>query len=153
MERVRNLSRPPEHPLNHVMVWVGLSVLLPLLPIAVGIALHILQREPVSLFKLLDGIELLLIALWLITASAWDLSKLEFRWEKPLRLILICIAAIDLIFLILIYVHGRVRSLDLDTEAYLSVAIIYFVLAVIIAVTLQIYMSATVYYGFRGGVT
>ncbi len=96
----------------------------------VGIALNIMQREAVSFYRLLDGIELFLISLWLVTATAWDLSKHDFKWEKPLRMVLIGLAIIDLIFLILIYVNNRVRSLDLDKEAYLTIAVAHFVAVV-----------------------
>lgn len=147
------MHRPPEHPLIHIMVWVGLSILLPSLPIIVGVLLNIMQREPVSVIKLLDGIELFLISLWLVTASAWDLSKQDYRWEKPSRMVLIGIAAIDLIFLILIYVNNRVQSLELDAETVISIALVNFSAVVFLAVALQLYMSYTVYKGYTKGET
>ena len=147
------MRRQPEHPLIHTMVWVGLSILLPLLPVMVGVALNIMQREAVSFYRLLDGIELFLISLWLVTATAWDLSKHDFKWEKPLRMALIGLAIIDLIFLILIYVNNRVRSLDLDKEAYLTIAMAHFVAVVFIAVALQFFMSYTVFEGYPKGET
>ncbi len=134
------MHREQDHPLTQVMAWIGLSILLPLLPVVFGMVITVMQRQTVDLFKLLDGLELFLISLWLVTATARDLARYGFGWEKPLRMVLIAFAAIDLIFLVLIYVNNRVRDLELDTEMYLSLAMAHFLFVVIIAVALQLYM-------------
>ena len=134
------MHRERDHPVTQVMAWIGLSILLPLLPVVFGIVITVLQRKSVDLFKLLDGLELFLISLWLVTVTARDLARYKFTWEKPLRMALIALAAIDLIFLVLIYVNNRVRDLELDTELYISLAMAHFVFIVVIAVALQLYM-------------
>lgn len=131
------------------MAWIGLSILLPLLPVVFGIVITVMQRQTVNLFMLLDGLELFLISLWLVTATARDLGRYEFSWEKPVRMALIALATIDLIFLVLIYVNNRVRELELDTELYLSLAMAHFVFIVVIAVALQLYMHYYDYSEYR----
>ena len=130
-----------EHPTTRVVVWAGLSIGLPLIPVIVGAAMTVMQRETVDLFKLVDGIELFLISLWLVTATAWDLSRHDFRWEKPLRILLIGFAIFDLVFLVLIYIHDRVKDLGLHAEAYLTLALAHFAAIVVIAIALQLLMS------------
>ena len=134
------MNRKRYHPVTQVVAWVGLSIFLPLIPVFCGIATYVLQSETINLFKLLDGIELFLVSLWLVTATAWELSKHDFHWERPARLALIALGAIDLICLVLIYVHSRIRSLDLDTETYLSLAIGHFLFIATVSVALQLYM-------------
>ena len=132
-----------EHPTTRVVVWAGLSIGLPLIPVIVGAAMTVMQRETVDLFKLVDGIELFLISLWLVSATAWDLSKHNFRWEKPVRIALVALATIDLIFLVLIYVNTRMKSLDLDPDMYLTIAVGHFLLIVLGTIALQLFMSYT----------
>ena len=134
------MHREQDHPVTQVMAWIGLSILLPLLPVVFGVVITVMQRQTVNFFKLLDGLELFLISLWLVTVTARDLARYKFNWEKPLRMALIALAAIDLIFLVLIYVNNRIRDLELDAEMYLSLAMAHFVFIVVIAVALQLYM-------------
>ena len=135
------MNRRLDHRVTVVMAWVGLSVFLPLIPVICGIAITIRRRETVDLFKLIDGMELFLISLWLVTATAWDLSRHNFRWKTPLRMALIALAAIDLIFLALIYVDTRMVSLSLDTLGYLTIAIGHFLLVALGTIVLQLFMS------------
>ncbi len=140
------MHREQDHPVTQVMAWIGLNILLPLLPVVFGVVITVMQRQTVDFFKLLDGLELFLISLWLVTVTARDLARYKFSWEKPLRMALIALAAIDLIFLVLIYVNNRIRDLELDAEMYLSLAMAHFIFIVVIAVALQLYMH---YYDYR----
>ena len=138
------MTASSDHPITQVMVWAGLNILLPLLPVMFGVAITLSQSETVDMFRLLDGIELFLISLWLVTATAWDLSRHDFRWEKPLRILLIGLAIFDLVFLVVIYIHDRVKDLSLNPEAYLPMAMIHFAVIVVTAVALQLLMSYAV---------
>ncbi len=140
-----------QHPLTHITVWAALSIGLPLLPILVGVLIALLQRAEISFLDLLDGIELFLIALWLVTATNVDLAKFRFSWSKPFQFTLIGLGVINLIFLTLVYVNNRVRSLDFDPATTLVLAAGFFVAVSIISLALQFFMSFCHYR--RGGST
>ena len=130
-----------QHPLTHITVWAGLSIGLPLLPILVGVLIALLQRAEISFLNLLDGIKLFLIALWLVTATNVDLSRFRFSWAKPFQFTLIALGVLNLIFLTLVYVNNRVRSLDFDPATTLVLAAGFFVAVSIITLALQLFMS------------
>ena len=130
-----------QHPLTHITVWASLSIGLPLLPILVGVLIALLQRAEISFLNLLDGIELFLIALWLVTATNVDLAKFRFTWAKPFQFTLIGLGVLNLIFLTLIYVNNRVRSLDFDPATTLLLAVGFFIAVTIISLALQLFMS------------
>ncbi|MCY4071449.1 MAG: hypothetical protein OXG60_09120 [Chloroflexi bacterium] len=132
-----------QHPLTHITVWAALSIGLPLLPILVGVLIALLQRAEISFLNLLDGIELFLIALWLVTATNVDLAKFRFSWAKPFQFTLIGLGVLNLIFLTLVYVINRVRSLDFDPTTTLTLATGIFVAVCIISLALQLFMSFT----------
>jgi len=134
--------------LTHITVWAGLSIGLPLLPILVGVLIALLQRAEISFLNLLDGIELFLIALWLVTATNVDLARFRFSWAKLFQFTLIGLGVLNLIFLILIYVNNRVRSLDFDPATTLVLATGFFVAVSIISLALQFFMS---FINFRRG--
>ncbi len=112
-----------------------------MLPILVGVLIALLQRAEISFLNLLDGIELFLIALWLVTATNVDLAKFRFTWAKPFQFTLIGLGVLNLIFLTLIYVNNRVRSLDFDPETYISLALGHFMFVTTVTVALQLFMS------------
>ena len=130
-----------QHPLTYITVWAALSIGLPLLPIMVGVLIALLQRAEISFLNLLDGIELFLIALWLVTATNVDLAKFRFTWAKPFQFTLIGLGVINLIFLTLVYVNNRVRSLDFDQATTIGLASGHFIFIVTISIMLQFYMS------------
>jgi len=142
------LYQRSQHPLTHITVWAGLSIGLPLLPILVGVLIALLQRAEISFLNLLDGIELFLIALWLVTATNVDLARFRFSWAKLFQFTLIGLGVLNLIFLILIYVNNRVRSLDFDPATTLVLATGFFVAVSIISLALQFFMS---FINFRRG--
>jgi len=135
------LYQRTQHPLTHITVWAALSIGLPLLPILVGVLIALMQRAEISLLNLLDGIELFLIALWLVTATNVDLAKFRFTWAKPFQFTLIGLGVLNLIFLTLVYVNNRVRSLDFDPTTTLILATGFFVAVCIISLALQLFMS------------
>ena len=135
------MYQQPQHPLTHITVWAGLSIGLPLLPILVGIIIALLQRTEISFVNLLDGIELFLISLWLVTATNVDLSRFRFSWAKPFQFALIGLGVLNLIFLTLIYVNNRLRSLDFDSNITLFLASGFFAAIGIVTFALQLYMS------------
>lgn len=130
-----------QHPLTHITVWAALSIGLPLLPILVGVLIALLQRAEISFLNLLDGIELFLIALWLVTATNVELAKFRFTWARPFQFTLIGLGVLNLIFLTLVYVNNRVRSLDFDPAITLVLAAGFFVAVCIISLSLQLFMS------------
>lgn len=134
-----------QHPLTHITVWTALSIGLLLLPILVGVLIALLQRAEISFLNLLDGIKLFLIALWLVTATNIDLAKFRFSWAKPFQFTLIGLGVLNLIFLTLVYVNNRVRSLDFDPATTLVLATGFFVAVSIISLALQLFMSFSNY--------
>jgi len=129
--------------------WIGLGIVLPSLPIVIGTMVTILQGIEVSFTDLLDGIELFLISLVLVTATYIDLSKTELNWSSHflfyffIRAVLFVLGALNLIFLTLIYINNRVTPLDFDPDLNLLLAIGYFVLIGIITTPLQFYIGYT----------
>ena len=136
-----SLYQQPQHPLTYITIWAALSIGLPLLPILVGVLIALLQQAEISFLNLLDGIELFLIALWLVTATNVDLARFRFPWAKPFQFTLIGLGVVNLIFLTLVYVNNRVRSLDFDPRTTLILATGFFLAVSIISLALQLYMS------------
>ena len=97
------------------------------------------------MLRLVDGIELFLIALWLSTATAWDMSKSRLQWGRPVRVLLILLAALNLIFLVAIYIDKRVRSLDFDPRFVVELAFGHFLVTSVMTIALQSYMSIIEY--------
>ena len=131
----------------HFILWICLSIFLPLLPIGLGILIAGLQQVEVSWFDLLDGIELLLISLGLVTATGIDLSQGKIDWpRRPLlffliRMLLILLGIANLILLTLIYVDDRVTDLQFDTETKFSFVMMLAVAISLATVVIQLYIG------------
>jgi len=145
------LHRKSGHPSIHITIWICLGIVLPLLPIMVGIIVAILQRVEVSLTDLLDGIELLLISLGLVTATVVDLSKAELdRSSRPLlfffiRLLLFTLGLLNIVLLTLIYVNDRVASLKFDSDIKFAIVFILAIAISLITIVMQLYIGYTRY--------
>ena len=135
------MRRRVDDPLTYALVWVALGIILPLTPIFVGVIIHLMQRTTLELPRLVNGIELFLITLWLSSATAWDMSKSRLAWSRPLRVLLIGLAALSLVFLVAIYIDNRVRSLDFDSVFVVQLAFGHFLVTSVMTVALQLYMS------------
>ncbi|MCY4540094.1 MAG: hypothetical protein OXE52_17915 [Chloroflexi bacterium] len=83
--------------------------------------------------------------LWLVTATNADLARFRFSWAKPFQFTLIGLGVLNLIFLTLVYVNNRVRSLDFDPATTLVFATGFFVAVSIISLALQLFMSFSNY--------
>lgn len=122
------MHRKSGHPSIHITIWICLGIVLLLLPIMVGIIVAILQRVEVSFTDLLDGIELLLISLGLVTATVVDLSKAELdKSSRPLlfffiRSLLFALGLLNIVLLTLIYVNDRVADLKFDSDINLRLS-------------------------------
>lgn len=131
----------------HLVLWICLSIFLPLLPIGLGILIATLQQVEVTLFDLLDGIELLLISLGLVTATGIDLSKARSEWSRRalqfflIRLLLILLGIGNIILLTLIYVNDRVTDLRFDTGTKFTFVVILAVAISLITVVLQLHIG------------
>ena len=77
-----SLDRMRDHLIIHLILWVLLSILLPLLPIGLGILIAALKQIEVSVFDILNGIELLLISLGLVTATSIELWRSNIDWSS-----------------------------------------------------------------------
>lgn len=145
------MHRKSGHPSIHITIWICLGIILPLLPIMVGIIVAILQRVEVSLTDLLDGIELLLISLGLVTATVVDLSKAELdRSSRPLlfffiRLLLFTLGLLNIVLLTLIYVNDRVASLKFDSDIKFAIVFILAIAISLITIVMQLYIGYTRY--------
>ena len=141
------LDRTISNLVIHLVTWVCLSILLPLLPIGLGILIATLQVVEVSLFELLNGVELLLISLALVTATGIDLSQATIdRSARPLeffliRLLLILLGIGSVILLTLIYVDENVIDMKFDKVTKFSAVGILAVSASIVTVILQLYIG------------
>ena len=143
------MRRHVEDPVTYVLVWVALGIVLPLTPIFIGVIVSLMQRTSLELPRLVNGIELYLITLWLSSATAWDMSKSRLNLSRPLRVLLIGLAALSLMFLVAIYIDNRVRSLDFDSGFVVELAFGHFLVTSVMTVALQLYMCII---DVRGGV-
>lgn len=131
----------------HVITWVCLSIFLPLLPIGLGILVARLQIVEVKLVDLLNGIELLLISLGLVTATGIDISQVRIdRSARPLaffciRLLLILLGIGSIIMLTLIYVDENVVNMEFDKMTKFSIVGILAMSATLVTVVLQLYVG------------
>ena len=145
------MHQKSSHPSIHLTIWICLSVVLPSLPILLGILIAMLQEKAIVFTDLLDGIELLLISLGLVTATIIDFSKIESDWSSRhllffyIRFVLIILAIANLLLLTLIYVNNRVDDLSFDSDLKLIFAFIVVVIVALIAIPLQFYMGYTRY--------
>ena len=128
----------------HFVMWICLSVFLPLLPFGLGILIAILQQVELSIHELLDGIELLLISLALVTATGIDLSQSSIDWSARtllyffVRLALVLLGIGNLILLTLIYVDVRIANLSFDTGTKFALVGVLAVSISIVTVVLQL---------------
>lgn len=131
----------------HLVFWICLSIFLPVLPIGLGILIAILQQADVSIFNLLDGIELLLISLGLVTATGIDLSQSTIDWSTHIllyffiRLALVLLGIGNLILLTLIYVDVRVADLRFVTETKFAFVGVLAVSISLVTIALQLYLG------------
>lgn len=129
--------------------WIAVSIIVPALPILIGIVVAILQESDFSLLKLLDGIELLLISLGLVAATHIELSRADFNWTSHylfyffIRAILFALGVLNLIFLTLIYINNRVTPLNFNADNNILLAIGFLLIAVMLTAPLQFYMGYT----------
>lgn len=147
MKGLAVLGRTYSNLIIHLITWVCLSIFLPLLPIGLGILIATLQVAEVSLFDLLNGIELLLISLGLVTATGIDFSQARIeRSARPLaffciRLLLILLGVGSIILLTLIYVDENVIDMEFDTTTKFSFVGILAVSVTLVTVVLQLYIG------------
>ncbi|MDE2774608.1 MAG: hypothetical protein OXI77_01590 [Chloroflexota bacterium] len=141
------MDKTYSHLIIHVITWVCLSILLPLLPIGLGILIARLQVVEVSFIELLNGIELLLISLGQVTATGIDISQANIdRSARPLaffciRLLLILLGIGSIILLTLIYVDENVTNMKFDTATKFSFVGILAVSVSLVTVVLQLYIG------------
>ena len=135
----------------HVVTWICLSILLPLLPIGLGVLIATLQVIEVSIWNLLNGIELLLISLGLITATGIDFFGTSFDRSARLltfffiQLLLIFLGIGSIILLTLIYVDAHVIDMKFDTDTKFFFVGILAVSVTLVTVVLQTIIGYTRY--------
>lgn len=116
------MNQTANHSVVHMTIWISLSILLPLSPIGLGILIATLRQVEIDLTGLLDGIEVLLISLGLVTATGIDLSQARPDWSSRtvlyflIRFFLILLGIVNVILLTLIYVNDRVSNLEFDLD-------------------------------------
>ena len=145
------MHREWDRPTVRMTLWISLGIIVPLLPIIIGIVVAFLQRKEILFTNLLDGIELLLISLGLVTATIVDFSKAELDWSSRFRLFffirfaLIALAIANLLLLTLIYVNNRVNDLSFDSDLRLAFAFGVVVIVGLFTLPLQFYIGYTHY--------
>ncbi len=145
------MHRPISNLIIHLVTWICLSIFLPLLPIGLGILIAALQNVQVSPFNLLNGIELCLISLGLVTATGIDLSRVRIqRSARPLisfviRLILILLGISSIILLTLVYVDVYVIDMDFDRNTKFAFVGLLALTVALVTVVLQLYIGYTRY--------
>lgn len=131
----------------HLVTWICLSIILPLLPIGIGIAIAALRQVEISLFDLINGVEVLLISLGLVTATGIDLSHAKFqRSARPLvffmiRLVLIFLGTASIILLTLIYVDIQMKEVAFDNNTKVRFVGTLGISAALFTVALQLYIG------------
>lgn len=145
------MQRDWDRPTVRMTLWISLGIIVPLLPIIIGIVVAILQRKEILFTGLLDGIELLLISLGLVTATIIDLSKSEIGWSSRFRLFffillwLFVLGIGNVILLTLIYINERVASLQFDSDTKFAFVFILVAAISLITIALQWYIGYTRY--------
>lgn len=137
------------HPVIHITLWISVAIIVPSLPIVIGIAVAVLQGSEIIPTKLLDGIELFLISLTLVAATYIDLSRTDLNWSSHqlfyffIKATLLALGVLSLIFLTLIYINNRVSSLNFNTDLNIVLVIGCFLLIGLITTPLQFYIGYT----------
>jgi len=141
------MHRPISNLIIHLVTWICLSIFLPLLPIGLGILIAALQNVQVSPFNLLNGIELCLISLGLVTATGIELSQAQIRRSaRPLiffviRLFLILLGIGSIILLTLIYVDLYVIDMSFDINRKFAFVGLLALTVALVTVILQLYIG------------
>jgi len=76
------LPSKSSHLIIHLTLWISVAIIVPSLPIVIGIAVAVLQGSEIIPTKLLDAIELFLISLTLVAATYIDLSRTDLNWSS-----------------------------------------------------------------------
>lgn len=103
-----------------------------------------LQQAEINLSQLLDGIEVLLISLGLITATGIDLSQAKLGWSDRtvryfyVRFLLLLLGIANIILMTLIYVNDRVTDLEFDSDTKFMFVLILVISIGLITVALQL---------------
>lgn len=132
-------------------IWISLSILLPLLPIGLGILIATLRQVEIDLANLLDGIEVLIISLGLITATGIDLSQTRLDLASNsvsyflIRFLLVLFGFANVILLTLIYVNDRVSNLEFNMDAKFRFVLVSVVAISLFTIALQLYIGYTRY--------
>lgn len=127
-------------------IWISLSILLPLSPFGLGLLIATLQQDEIDLTKLLDGIEVLLISLGLVTATGIDLSQARVDWSGHsilyffIRFLLVLLGIGNIILLTLIYVNDRVSNLEFDSDTKFTFVLISVLSISLFTIALQLYI-------------
>lgn len=114
------MNRLRDHLIIHLVLWVLLSILLPLLPIGLGILFATLKKAEFSVFDFLNGVELLLISLGLVSTTGIELFRSGVEWSsRRLFLFSVCLSLIvlgifNIILLTMIYIEVHDPDLIFD---------------------------------------
>lgn len=136
-----------DHLIIHLVLWVLLSILLPLTPIGLGILFATLKQAEFSAFDFLNGIELLLISLGLVTTTGIELFRSSLDWSnRRLLLFSVCISLIllgvvNIILLTLIYVEVNDPDLQFDTGTKFTFVQLLVLAISFFTVVLQLYIG------------
>lgn len=135
----------------HLVLWVLLSILLPLLPIGLGILIAALKQIEISVFDILNGIELLLISLGLVTATGIELWRSNVDWSSKILmrffvgLLLVVLGIFNIILLTLIYVEVNDPELQFDSVAKFTFIQILVLATILLTIALQLYIGIVRY--------
>lgn len=134
-----------------MVLWISLSICLPLLPLALGILIATLLQVEVALFDLLNGIELLLISLGLITATGFDFYGAPFGWSGRIllyffvRFMLVLLGIANIVLLTLVYVEDKVPNLRFDSGTKFTLVFLLAGAVSLFTVVLQLHIGCIRY--------
>ena len=136
-----------DHLIIHLVLWILLSILLPLLPIGLGILIATLKQSNFSAFEFLNGIELLLISLGLVTTTGIELFRSSLDWSSrrlllfSVSLSLILLGVVNIILLTLIYVEVNDPDLQFDTGTKFTFVQLLVLAISFFTIVLQLYIG------------
>lgn len=141
------MDRMRDHLIIHLVLWVLLSILLPLLPIGLGILIAALKQSTFSAFDFLNGIELMLISLGLVTTTGIELFRSSLDWSTrrlllfSVSLSLILLGIVNIVLLTLIYVEVNDPDLTFDTGTKFTFVQLLVLAICLFTVVLQLYIG------------
>ncbi len=139
---------PTKTPFRIFMSWCFYSLIVPLLPVSLGIFIAFLQLRDIERTELLGGTELFLISLTVWTSTKNDLDNSEIDFQRSnfywfvSRIFLVAMIVLTGLGFAVVYIQERIIDLQLDLVRVVDTGIITAFGTSAIAVLIQLLIAA-----------